>query len=459
MYFYIQQIFKMRLSFLLIFFSIFWFSQTETYQFPKISSSVSIPVNLPISEIQRLVNQQITGVLYEDQDFENNNSDQLKTKVEKDGNIAIKALTNNRLMFSVPLKIWAEKGLGTLGVYTYQETNFKVVMNFISNLDFQQNWSLKTNTTTAGFVWKEKPVLDFGKVKIPLTSIIEGVLIKQQKEFTNVIDTQIQQKMNMQPYLVMAWNQFAAPIQVSEEYNTWLKITPQTVKMSPLEVYADKIKSTISVDLFSETFTGIKPAANPLVKNIPNYIPAQNLGNNFIMKTTANIPFTEANAIAKKQFQGKEFDMEKSKIKVEDIKIYPENDLVVMEIITSGKVNGTSFIKGNFVYDAAKHKIGFTKTDFRLKTKNILQKLASSLFEGKIVRMIEQDYGIPLLDIENSSKKSIEESFNKEYHTGLKLQGKVLNLKPTQFLVNSEYITTVIDINANLSLKIEGLSF
>jgi hypothetical protein len=448
----------MKYFFLTIFFSILGFSQTETYQFPKIPSSVSIPVNLPISEIQRLVNQQITGVLYEDQDFENNNSDQLKTKVEKDGNIAIKALTNNRLMFSVPLKIWAEKGLGTLGVYTYQETNFKVVMNFISNLDFQQNWSLKTNTTTAGFVWKEKPVLDFGKVKIPLTSIIEGVLIKQQKEFTSVIDTQIQQKMNMQPYLVMAWNQFAAPIQVSEEYNTWLKITPQTVKMSPLEVYADKIKSTISVDLFSETFTGIKPAANPLVKNIPNYIPAQNLGNNFIMKTTANIPFTEANAIAKKQFQGKEFDMEKSKIKVEDIKIYPENDLVVIEIITSGKVNGT-FIKGNLVYDAVKHKIGFTKTDFRLKTKNILQKLAFFFFEGKIVRMIEQDYGIPLLDIENSSKKSIEESFNKEYHTGLKLQGKVLNLKPTQFLVNSEYITTVIDINANLSLKIEGLSF
>ena len=449
----------MRLSFLLIFFTIFGFSQTETYQFPKIPSSVSIPVNLPISEIQRLVNQQITGVLYEDQDFTNNNNDQLKTKIEKDGNITIKALTNNRLMFSVPLKIWAEKGLGTLGVYTYQETNFKVIMNFISSLDFQQNWSLKTNTTTAGFVWKEKPVLDFGKVKIPLSSIIEGILRKQQKEFTNVIDAQIQQKMNMQPYLVMAWNQFAAPIQVSEEYNTWLKITPQTVKMSPLEVYADKIKSTISIDLFSETFTGIKPSPNPTVIAIPNYISAQNLGNNFVMKTTANIPFTEANAIAKKQFQGKEFDVNKDKIKVENIKIYPENELVVMEIQTSGKVNGTSFIKGNLVYDAVKHKIGFTKTDFKLKTKNIFQKLATSLFEGKIVRMIEQDYGIPLLDIENASKKSIEESFNKEYHAGLKLQGKVLNLKPSQFIVNQDYITAVIDINANLNLKIEGLSF
>ena len=164
-------------------------------------------------------------------------------------------------------------------------------------------------------MWKEKPVLDFGKVKIPLTSIIEGVLIKQQKEFTSVIDTQIQQKMNIQPYLVMAWNQFAAPIQVSKEYNTLAENHAKTVKMSPLEVYADKIKSTISVDLFSETFTGIKPTCKSFGKNIPNYIPAQNLGNNFIMKTTANIPFTEANAIAKNNFKGKEFDMEKSKIK------------------------------------------------------------------------------------------------------------------------------------------------
>lgn len=450
----------MRLLIILLCSFVFGFSQTETYQFPKIQSSVSIPVALPISEIQRLVNQQITGVIYEDQSFENNN-DQLKTKIEKDGNIAIKALINNRLMFSVPLKIWAEKGVGTLGVYSYQQTNFRVIMNFISSLEFQPNWSLKTSTITAGFVWKEKPVLDFGKIKIPITSIIEGILTKQQKEFTSLIDTQIQQKMNLQPYLVLAWNNFAAPIQVSEEYNTWLKITPQTIKMSPLEVYADKIKSTISIDLFSETFTGIKPIGNQIVNTIPNYTPAQNLGNLFLLKTTANIPFSEATNIAKKQFEGKEFDFNngKDKIKVEQIKVYPENENIVIEVVSSGKVNGISFIKGIPVYDAQKHKIGFTKTDFRLKTRNVFQKFLTSMFEGKIVKMIEQDYGIPLLDIENSSKKSIEESFNKEYHTGLKLQGKVLGLKPSQFLINPDFITTVIDINAQMNMKIEGLSF
>lgn len=445
--------------FLLIF--NFIFSQNESYPFPKIQSSVAIPITLPISEIQRLVNQQITGLLYEDLSFEDHLNDQLKTTVEKDGEIILKPLTNNRLMISVPLKVWAQKGIGTLGVYHYQETQFKVVMNFISSIDLPPNWSLKTSTITAGFVWKEKPVLDFGKIKIPITPIIEKILVNQQKDFTSVIDAQIQQKMNLQPYITRAWNSFGLPIQVSEEYNTWLKITPQSIKMSPLEFYADQIKSTISVDLFSETFTGIKPDANPFLMAVPNYIPTQNLGNLFSMKTTANIPFTEASLLAKKQFEGKEFDFNagKSKIKIDEIKVYPDHENVVIEVKTSGKVNGTSYIKGIPFYNVEKHTISFRKTEFILKTKNIFQKVLVSLFEGKIVKMIEQDFGIPLQEIEKSSKKSIEQSLNKEYHAGLKLQGKVTNLKPIQILIYPEFMTTVIDINAQLNLKIEGLSF
>ena len=84
----------------------------------------------------------------------------------------MKALTNNRLLFSVPLKIWAEKGIGTLGLYSYQETQFKVVMNFISSVEFLQNWQVKTTTSTAGFV-ERKTSLRFWENKISLASVIE----------------------------------------------------------------------------------------------------------------------------------------------------------------------------------------------------------------------------------------------------------------------------------------------
>ena len=90
------------------------------------------------------------------------------------------------------------------------------------------------------------------------------------------------------------------------------------------------------------------------------------------MKTTANIPFSEANTIAKKQFQGKEFDMEKSKIKVEDIKIYPENDLVVIEILLRKSKKELLLLK-EIWFMINKTQNWFYQNKFQIKTKNILQ--------------------------------------------------------------------------------------
>ena len=458
-----MNIYKKTQALFFFIYSLFIFSQSSipVYTLPKIKSNITLPVSLPVSEINNLINQSVKGVLYEDQSYTDNNNDQFKVRVEKQGNIAIKALSNNRLMISVPLKVWAEKGYGTLGYYMYQDTNFNLIMNFITSLAVTPDWKLSTKTTTAGFVWTQKPVLDYGKVKIPIASFIESVLKEQQNKFTTVIDQQIKSQFNLQPQLVMAWNQFSKPINVSQEYNTWLKISPQNTYMTPLQVFQDKIKTTVGIDLFSETFVGKMPLPTKDVTSIPNFVVKPDLQNIFNLQTTANISFDEATKIARQQFLNKEFPLnsEKNKVKVDDIKVYGEKENIVIEVKTQGGVTGTAFIKGKPAYDVQGHKIVLTQTDFNLKTKNFFQKALTVLFEGKIRKMIENDYGIPLLDIENSSKKSLMESFNKEYYKGIRLQGNVIELKPTQFLISESYITVVIDTKAQLQMNISGLSF
>ena len=458
-----MNIYKKTQALFFFIYSLFIFSQSSipVYTLPRIKSNITLPVSLPVSEINNLINQSVKGVLYEDQSYTDNNNDQFKVRVEKQGNIAIKALSNNRLMISVPLKIWAEKGYGTLGYYMYQDTNFNLIMNFITSLAATPDWKLNTKTTTAGFVWTQKPVLDYGKVKIPIASFIESVLKEQQNKFTTVIDQQIKSQFNLQPQLVMAWNQFSKPINVSQEYNTWLKISPQNTYMTPLQVFQDKIKTTVGIDLFSETFVGKMPLPTKDVTSIPNFVVKPDLQNIFNLQTTANISFDEATKIARQQFLNKEFPLnsEKNKVKVDDIKVYGEKENIVIEVKTQGGVTGTAFIKGKPAYDVQSHKIVLTQTDFNLKTKNFFQKALTVLFEGKIRKMIEKDYGIPLLDIENSSKKSLMESFNKEYYKGIRLQGNVIELKPTQFLISESYITVVIDTKAQLQMNISGLSF
>ena len=418
-----------------------------------------MPVKIPLSEIGNVINASVQNLIFEDKSFTDNNNDQFKVKVWKTRAIRLVGGTQQNLLIEVPLKIWAEKGIGTLGIYSYQNTTFEMVMYFNTQLTFNNNWTMTTKTSPMGFKWVTKPVLDFGKIKVPITSLVETSLKQQQAEFSKTIDEMMISQLNFQNYAVMAWNQFSQPFNISEDYNTWLKITPVSVNISPLVFYGNQIEANIGIDTFSETFTGKKPPSTVPIKTIANFNSVQSLPQKFLLQTTANIPFIEATKIAENLFLGKEFDFRegRSKIKITSVNVYGEENRVMIEAATEGTIDGVSYISGIPVYDDVKRKIVLTDTKFKLKTKNILQKTATLLFQGKIVQMIEDEYGIPTAELEDSSKKSIEETFNKEYYRGLKMQGKVYKLKPSQILLSPVGITAIIDTEAQLKLLVQGM--
>lgn len=429
------------------------------YNFPKIKSSISMPVKIPLAEIGNIINSSVGNLIYQDDSYTDHDNDQFKVKVWKTRPIRLVGGTKQNLLIEVPLKIWAEKGIGSFGLYNYQSTTFETVMYFNTELTFNNNWRMTTKTSPMGFKFVTKPVLDYGRIKIPITSLVESSLKTQQLEFSKTIDDLMLKQLNFQQYAIMAWNQFSQPFNVSEEYDTWLKITPVSINITPLIFYGNQIEANIGIDTYSETFSGQKPNASPLIRTIANFNSVQNLPPKFLLQTTANIPFTEATAIAEKTFLGKEFDFRdgKSKIKITAINVSAQDDKIMIEAKTEGTVEGTSYISGIPVYDQEKRKIVLSQTHFKLKTKNILQKTATLLFQRKIVNMIEEEYGIPTAELEDSSKKSIEETFNKEYYKGLKMQGRVFKLTPSKVLLNPFGITAVIDTEAQLKLFVEGI--
>lgn len=404
-----------------------------------------------------MINATVKDLVYQDDSYTDNNNDQFKVKVWKTRPIRLVGGTSQNILIEVPLRIWAEKGIGTLGVYSYQNTTFETVMSFNTSITFNNNWTISTTTRPNGFRWVSKPVLDYGKIQIPITSIVEKSLKEQQEKFSKTIDQQMTTQLNFQQYAVMAWNVFSQPFNISEEYNTWLKVSPISVNITPLKFYGNQIDTNIGIDVYSETFTGSKPAATQPIKTVGNFTVSSALADQFLLQTTANIPFTEASNIARNMFLNKEYDVRGSKVKIKDIRVYGIDDRVVIEAETEGYVNGRALISGIPVYDDAKKKIVLSNTKFNLKTANILQKTATLLFKGKIVKMIEDEYGIPTQDLELASKKSIEEAFNKEYYKGLKMNGKVFSLKPGKILMNPSGITAVIDTNASLKLTVSGL--
>lgn len=416
-----------------------------------------MPVTIPLSEISNMINASVKELVYQDDSYTDNNNDQFKVKVWKTRPIRLVGGTSQNLLIEVPLKIWAEKGIGTLGVYSYQNTTFETVMSFNTTISFKNNWTIVTTTQPNGFRWVTKPVLDYGRIQIPITSLVEKSLRKQQEKFAKTIDQQMATQLNFQKYAVMAWNVFSQPFNISEEYNTWLKISPVGVNITPLKFYGNEITTNIGMDIYSETFTGSKPAASATVKSVNNFAVVPVLADKFLLQTTANVPFSEATNIARNMFMNKEYDVRGSKVKIKDIRVYGADGRVIIEAETEGYVNGKAIISGIPVYDETKKKIVLSATKFNLKTANILQKTATLIFKGKIVKMIEEEYGIPTQDLELASKKSIEEAFNKEYYKGLKMNGRVFNLKPGSVLLNEYGITAVIETNATLKLTLNGI--
>ncbi|WP_111960465.1 DUF4403 family protein [Chryseobacterium lathyri] len=445
------------LSFAMVFGQTAVDNQSAVYNFPKIKSSITMPVTIPLSEISNMINASVKELVFQDDSYTDNNNDQFKVKVWKTRPIRLVGGTSQNLLIEVPLKIWAEKGIGTLGVYSYQNTTFETVMSFNTTINFNNNWTISTNTQPNGFRWVTKPVLDYGRIQIPITSLVEKSLKEQQGKFAKTIDQQMATQLNFQQYAVMAWNVFSQPFNISEEYNTWLKISPVGVNITPLKFYGNEITTNIGMDIYSETFTGSKPAASPTVKSAGNFNVVPVLADKFLLQTTANVPFSEATNIARNMFMNKEYDVRGSKVKIKDIRVYGAEGRVIIEAETEGYVNGKAIISGIPVYDETKKKIVLSNTKFNLRTANILQKTATLLFKGKIVKMIEEEYGIPTQELELASKKSIEEAFNKEYYKGLKMNGRVFNLKPGSVLVNQSGITAVIETNATLKLILNGI--
>lgn len=147
------------------------FSQTtaviasaQDFNFPKIKSSITMPVKIPLSEIGNIINGSVKDLIFEDSSFTDNNNDQFKVKVWKTRAIRLVGGTQQNLLIEVPLKIWVEKGIGTFGVYSYQQTAFETVMYFNMHLTFNNNWKMTTQTSPMGFKWVKKPVLDFGRI-------------------------------------------------------------------------------------------------------------------------------------------------------------------------------------------------------------------------------------------------------------------------------------------------------
>ena len=425
----------------------------------KIKSTIAVPIDIDYVDIEKMLNQSVTGLIYEDNSYADNDQDEFKIKVWKKGNITIKPNTTNQLKISVPLKVWAEKGIGALGYVSYQATEFELILNFKTVFSIRPDWVIKTVTTPDGYTWVTKPVLKYKYVDVPITPIVANVLDKQHPMFAKKIDEQVVTALDMKPYALQVWNLLNTPFQLSEEYESWLTIHPSGVQMTPLKAQKNNIVSTIGLNVISETSVGKKPVTslNTASSQVPNLTLVKDVPSTFSVETVADISYSYASELANKSFQFQKIDFlnGKKSVVVDEITVKHEADMMILSTKLSGDVKGTVIIEGRPYYDSLAQRLALKDVVFQLKTKNLFQKSASWLFNGKIETMIEKDYGIPVGDMIKLANTSLLSTLNQTPYPGVIMKGTVASFKPTDVVLNEEGITILILTKGQMGVKLQ----
>ena len=145
--------------------------ETSLKKYSPSLSKINVPFVVKTSEVEKTLNTEITGVLYEDNSYTNNDNDNIKLIVVKHGGVKVSA-QNDFIIYEVPLKINVKGRQPVLFTELTAKTDFEVKLKFKSKLNVDRKWNLTTKTEALGYDILNQPVLDFGIMSIPLEPVV-----------------------------------------------------------------------------------------------------------------------------------------------------------------------------------------------------------------------------------------------------------------------------------------------
>jgi Domain of unknown function (DUF4403) len=401
-------------------------------------STLNIPLNIGINELVQNLNTKITGVLYEDYSFDDNGKDDLMLKIMKSQDITL-FMTDQTLKYRVPVSLWMKKKLLVGSV----EGQGEIALNFKTNFSLKENWTLPTYTEVEFHEWIKKPVLKTGIGDLGIESIANIVLNRSKQDLAKSIDKVVGEQLNLRPIMQSAWEAIQSPTLLSPEYQMWLKTTPISISMTSLTTTGNAIKSTIAVECYNDVSFGEKPAFREN-SNLPDLKIINESADDFKLHFTTDVPFAEAEKMAKNSLIGQLIGEGKQQVRVEDIKLTGNDDKIVVNTQLSGAFNGKIYFIGKPVFNEKKNQIEFADLDYHIDTKSFLHRSASWLLKGILKNRMQKAMVFPLEENITALKKSVQTTLDRyEIQPGVVLTGKLNDVKvlgtsvsPTSILVN-----------------------
>ncbi|PQJ74454.1 DUF4403 family protein [Polaribacter gangjinensis] len=378
-------------------------SNNDPIAYKSTTSTISMPMEITLKEIENQLNKSLNGLIYEDT---NAKDDQTEMKIWKTGVIQLTE-KNGKIQSVIPLKISVKYTYGAefMGLTDTREILLSGKITLSSSVKLS-NWMMKTNSKIEGIQWNETPsVLVAGK-KVPITYIINPTLTIFKGTIAQKIDEAISQSCNFKPYVLDVLETMSLPIKTSPEYETWFKIVPIEVYVTDAVLQKNKVVMDLGLKCNMVTHVGQEPEKS-IDKAAISFKPVAKIPTQTNASIAAISTYENASRIITKNFQGKEFSSGSRKITVQKVDLWLKDGKMIFALNMAGSVNGTLYLSGIPNYNTITKEIYFDQLDYVLNSKGILTKTANWLLQGTILKKIQENCRYSVQDNLDEAKKSM----------------------------------------------------
>ncbi len=459
-----------RTSFLLLVFSILFFGCSTTQKIASLKpepddaspliydnavSYINMPIQIKLRDVENKINSTLTGLIYEDSNIED---DDIALKIWKQAPIQLDNV-NGKIKTLLPLKAQVKYRIGTnkLGVdlYTTKEFIFNGTINLLSEVNLS-NWKLSTKTQFRSLDWNESPsVIVLGK-SVPITYLVNPALHFFKEKMEKSIDDAIEKSMDFKPNVLDALEKICTPFQMSESYESWLRVVPVELYTTDAKLQKETIAFEMGMKCTMETIVGQKPVSQfnrskivlKAVSKMPEHVSA-----NIVAIST----YADASKIMTKNFMGQEFGSGNKKIQVQNVALWHKDGKMIIALDVLGSVNGTIYLNGFPQYNDTTKEIYFDQLDYVIDTKSTLIKTANWLAQGYVLRKIQESCRYSIVPNLEEGKSSMQK-YLKNYSPmpGVFVNGALKDIQFQKIQLTNKAIIAFIKVNGDVSIAVDG---
>jgi hypothetical protein len=419
-----------------------------------VPSTLSIPVSISVDDLLRSLNSKLSGkALFEDYSFDDNGHDGLMMNAWQSQDLSL-FFAGNTVKYRVPLKLWIKKEL-IFGASA--EAEGELALNFKTTFNVNADWSLSTQTEVEYHEWLQRPVLKTGIGDVSVETIANLVLSRSKKTLSKTLDQYVSQQINLRPYVQDAWEAIQQPVLLDDAYRMWAKTTPVSIGLTPITTYNNAIRTKIAVECLNDVSFGEKPTFRENT-TLPNLTLLEEAPDDFQMRFATDVPFAEAERLAKNMMVGQVFESGKKKVKVEDIALWGNNDKIVVNTRLSGSFNGQIYFIGRPEFNAEKNQIEVKDLDYQVDTKSFLLRSASWIFQGTIKKKMAASMTFPLTQNIAAVKASVQQTLaNYQISPGITLYGALDSVAVQDTRITPQGIRVNLFSTGKVNVDVKGL--